>query len=228
MGKSKGQRRPSKGPLTPATPRGSTPNATDASTSAQDLQLLISPFATPPTSPSSPSFDLPPPMIPQVSTVEQISLLEPTISADDIMSKDIVAIADVFATMKKAMLMMTSTFDRFEIQTEKFASLSLDIKAAEQLSQVRKALDDQIARQKVEVEDLGDKLRTKIKEAVQEKNKDSTVRHCKGFRWRESGGESERGALYSDTRGSTSANRRTQAANLGSQDRPPQFRSTTI
>jgi len=169
MGNWKPQRRLNKGPLTPATPRGSTPNATDTSASTQDPQLLISPFATPPTSPSSLSFDLPPPMMPQFSTVEQILVLEPTISADDIISKDIVAIADMFAMMKKAMLMMTSTFDRFEIQTEKFASLSLDIKAAEQLGHVRKALDDQIARQKVEVEDLGDKLRTKIKEAVQEK-----------------------------------------------------------
>jgi predicted transcriptional regulator len=34
---------------------------------------------------------------------------------------------------------------------------------------VRKALDDQITRQKSEIEVLGDKLRTKIKEAVQEK-----------------------------------------------------------
>jgi hypothetical protein len=108
-------------------------------------------------------------MMPQFPAVDQIPLLEPTISADDIISKDIVAIADMFTMMKKAMLMMTSTFDRFEIQTEKFASHSLDIKAAEQLSQVRKALDDQIARQKFEIEVLGEKLKTKIKEAVREK-----------------------------------------------------------
>jgi hypothetical protein len=35
--------------------------------------------------------------------------------------------------MKRAMLMMTSAFGRFEIQTQKLASLSLDIKAAEQV-----------------------------------------------------------------------------------------------
>lgn len=34
---------------------------------------------------------------------------------------------------------------------------------------MRKALDDQITRQKIEIEALGDKLKTKIKEAVQEK-----------------------------------------------------------
>jgi len=36
---------------------------------------------------------------------------------------------------------------------------------------VRKALDDQIARQKREIEVLGDTLKTKIKDAVQEKIK---------------------------------------------------------
>ena len=105
---------------------------------------------------------------------------------------------------------------------------------------MRKALDDQIARQKVEVEDLGDKLRTKIKEAVQEKIRtqlydivkasvgekvEEKVREeVKIFESRTNlGNLMYHLALYSDTRGSTSANRRTQAANLGSQDRPPQF-----
>jgi hypothetical protein len=72
-------------------------------------------------------------MVLQPSTVDKIPPLEPTISANDIISTDIVAIAEMFAKMKKAMLMMTSAFDRIEIQTEKLASLSLDIKAAEQV-----------------------------------------------------------------------------------------------
>jgi hypothetical protein len=121
-------------PPTPATPRGPESNAsetlTQATISAQDSKLLISPFTTPPTSPSSPPVGLPPPMMPHL---DQIPPLEPTISADDIISEDIVAIADMFATMKKAMAVMTSAFDRFEIQTEKLAYLSLDIKAAEQV-----------------------------------------------------------------------------------------------
>jgi hypothetical protein len=117
--------------VTPATPCGPTSNATDTQSeiSAQDSLLPFSPFATPPTSPSSAST----PIALQSSAVDKIPPLEPTISANDIISKDIVAIADMFATMKKAMLMMTSAFDRFEIQTEKLASLSLDIKAAEQV-----------------------------------------------------------------------------------------------
>jgi len=79
-------------------------------------------------------------MKPQLPTASQPPTWEqtqtsfnPTISADDIISKDIVAIADVFATMKKTMLVMTGAFDRLGIQTERFASLSLDIKAAEQV-----------------------------------------------------------------------------------------------
>lgn len=124
----KSKRRQNNKPLTPATPRGPTSNITDTQSeiSAQDSLLPLSPFGTPPTSPSS----LSTPMMP-FSTV--VPTLEPTISANDIISTDIVAIADMFATMKKAMLMMTSAFDQFEDQTEKLASLSLDIKAAEQV-----------------------------------------------------------------------------------------------
>jgi hypothetical protein len=130
--KSRAKKRQNRASLTPATPRGHTSNATDTQSdiSAEDSLLLISPFATPPTSPSSPSTS----MVLQSLTVDQITPLEPTIlSANDIVSTDIVAIADMFATMKKAMLMMTSAFYRFDIQTEKLASLSLDIKAAEQV-----------------------------------------------------------------------------------------------
>ena len=114
-------------------PRGHTSNATDTQSeiSAQDSLPPLSPFATPPTSPSSPL--TPMPLVLQSPKVDHIPPLEPTISANDIISTDIVAIADMFATMKKAMVMMASAFDRFETQTEKLASLSLDIKAAEQV-----------------------------------------------------------------------------------------------
>ena len=131
MGHKSKKRQSKTSQLTPTTPRGHTSNAMDTQSeiSAQDSLLPVSPFETPPTSPSSPSTS----MALQSLAVDQIPPLEPTISVDDIVSTDIVAIADMFATMKKAMLMMTSAFDRFEIQTEKLASLSLDIKAAEQV-----------------------------------------------------------------------------------------------
>ena len=110
----------SRASLTPTTPRGHTTDTTRSEISAQDSESLlpISPTITPPTSPSSPSTPM---------------MLEPTISVNDIISRDIVEIAEMFATMKKAMLMMTSAFERFEIQTEQLASLSLDIKAANQV-----------------------------------------------------------------------------------------------
>ncbi|KAF8806477.1 hypothetical protein BYT27DRAFT_7191033 [Phlegmacium glaucopus] len=154
-----GKNKKSKQPVSTAH-RSPGSNTTDSSRSAQDPQSLLSPLETPPTSPSSPSMN-PHDQLPQTFSI----------SADDVISKDIVAIADVFATMKKTMLLMTNAFDRLGIQTETFTSLSLDIKAAEQLNQVRKALDDQIARQKYEIEALADTLKTKIKEVVKEKMK---------------------------------------------------------
>ncbi|KAF8161239.1 hypothetical protein B0H34DRAFT_372103 [Crassisporium funariophilum] len=92
-----------------------------------------------------------------------------SINANDIMSKDIVAIADLFSAMKNALVTMTNAFDRLGSQTEQMVSLSLDIKAAEQFKRVQTTLDDQISRQKVEIEDLRGTLENKIKDAVQEK-----------------------------------------------------------
>jgi hypothetical protein len=106
---------------------------------------------------------------------------------------------------------------------------------------VRKALDDQITRQKIEIEVLGDKLKNRIKEAVQEKIRTQLhdmVKASVGEKVEEKVREEVKYfesrtnltnlisfdlALCSDTRRSTSTNRRTQTANLGSQDRPPQF-----
>ena len=127
-------------PLTSPTPRSPTAAAESSgqddqsAISARDSQSLFSPFATPPTSPSSPSTDptdTDPTM--QSSTDQTQTIFNPNISADDIISKDIVAIADIFATMKKTLLVMTNAFDRLGIQSEKFTSLSLDIKAVEQV-----------------------------------------------------------------------------------------------
>lgn len=128
---------------TPTTPHGSTSNDTETPTQsgARDPKFPLSPSTTPPTSPSSPSIDLVPPTMSQSSTVPLAqtqpipvqTIPNPTISAEDIISKDIIAIAEMFSTMKKTMAIMTNAFDRFEIQTEKFAVLGLDIKAAEQV-----------------------------------------------------------------------------------------------
>ncbi|KAF8967934.1 hypothetical protein BDZ97DRAFT_1802022, partial [Flammula alnicola] len=96
----------------------------------------------------------------------------PELSAKEIASRDIVAIADLFSIMKTTLATMTGAFDRLGTQTEKMVSHSLDIKAAEQLRQIKSALEEQIARHKAEVEALRSTLHTKIKEAVEEKIRD--------------------------------------------------------
>lgn len=50
------------------------------------------------------------------------------------MSKDVVAMAEFFATMKHTLSNLTNTFDRLETQTERMLSLGVDIKATEQVS----------------------------------------------------------------------------------------------
>ena len=50
------------------------------------------------------------------------------------MSKDVVAMAEFFATMKHTLSNLTDTFDRLETQTERMLSLGIDIKATEQVS----------------------------------------------------------------------------------------------
>ncbi|KAJ3514789.1 hypothetical protein NLJ89_g2168 [Agrocybe chaxingu] len=93
----------------------------------------------------------------------------PEISADDIASKDIMAVAELFATMKKTLIYMTSAFERLGSQTEKMMSFSLDVHSAEQLKRLRRVLQAQIARQQAEVDVLKATLQTKIKSAVEEK-----------------------------------------------------------
>lgn len=55
------------------------------------------------------------------------------ISAKDVASRDLLAVADLFANMKSALTTMTSAFDRLGAQTEKMAALGLDVKAAQQV-----------------------------------------------------------------------------------------------
>ena len=101
---------------------------------------LGSPFQTPPTSPSSAVDDLP--LLDQTDgepqkTEQEQEKVEPVDSVDvsvtDIASKDIVAIADLFSTMKNALVTMSSAFDCLGGQTEKMVSLTLDIKLQDQV-----------------------------------------------------------------------------------------------
>ena len=124
----------------PSTPMGapksmSTSPADDKNASAQDPQSSLaspSPFRTPPTSPSTPAPDL----LPMASVPEQHSLQDPIIAAEDIASPEILAIADVFATMKSALVSMTSAFDHLGAQTDKLMEIATDTKATQQVRRI--------------------------------------------------------------------------------------------
>lgn len=58
----------------------------------------------------------------------------PVLSAQDVATPEIIAISEMFGTMRAALLAMTSAFDRLGVQTERMAADSLHIKAAEQVS----------------------------------------------------------------------------------------------
>jgi hypothetical protein len=94
-------------------------------------------FQTPPTSPSSAVGGLPSTDQTNGEPQKPAQAQEPTNSVDvsvtDIASKDIVAIADLFSTMKTALVTMSSAFDRLGGQAEKMVSLSLDIKLQDQV-----------------------------------------------------------------------------------------------
>ncbi|PPQ93717.1 hypothetical protein CVT25_013057 [Psilocybe cyanescens] len=147
----------------PATPSSATKGRSATtedknSTSVDSRSNMASPFHTPPTSPSTPATEQ-----------KQEKGPTPALSTNDVASNDILAIANVLATMKSALVSMSDAFDRLEDQTEKMVSLTLDIKAADQLRQLRSALEDHITRHKVEIESLRVSLKTKITEAVEEK-----------------------------------------------------------
>jgi hypothetical protein len=61
--------------------------------------------------------------------------LGPIVTADAIASgnQDIITMADMFATMKKALLSMTGNLERLGSQSERMVSFALDIKAADQV-----------------------------------------------------------------------------------------------
>ena len=125
-------------------PKGNKPRTPDVnvqpSHKGDSQSTLGSPFQTPPTSPSSAIGDLP--LLDQThrepqKTEQEQEKVEPVDSVDlsvtDIASKDIVAIADLFSNMKKALVTMSSAFDSLGGQTEKMVSLTLDIKLQDQV-----------------------------------------------------------------------------------------------
>ncbi|GLB37396.1 hypothetical protein LshimejAT787_0404470 [Lyophyllum shimeji] len=77
---------------------------------------------------------------------------------------DLVAIAELFSTLKRTVSTLHATFDRLGTQTEKMACLAPAIKADQQIQDVRARLEDQIRRH----ERLIDKLRLLLEDAIKE------------------------------------------------------------
>lgn len=110
-----------------------------------DRQSSVGQFQTPPTSPATPEVELPsmirpvPTAIADAATQAIIAPQEqidgPIFTADEIAcsNQDIVAMADMFATMKKALLSMTGNLERLGTQSERIVSFAVDIKAADQV-----------------------------------------------------------------------------------------------
>ncbi|KAF8176522.1 hypothetical protein BJ912DRAFT_986806 [Pholiota molesta] len=94
------------------------------------------------------------------------------ISAKDVASRDLLVVADLFANMKSTLALMSSAFDRLGSQTEKMASISLDVKAAEQLKRIKSTLEAQITRHRAEVEALRHTLQAKVKAALEARIRD--------------------------------------------------------
>jgi len=151
-GKKRAKGPPPNEPHTPAT--SSNPDVRSPVTIAlkrkrsvsEDRQSSIAPFHTPPTSPATPALEEPRSMSvmmqedparvrsePPPAYTSAVSV--PFLNANDIASsnQDIVAIADLFSTMKKTLVSMKGSLDRLGGQSEKMVSCALDIQAAEQV-----------------------------------------------------------------------------------------------
>lgn len=56
------------------------------------------------------------------------------LKAEDVASPDLLAVANLFASMKQALNCMTKTFDALSEQSERMSSLASDVKRAEDVS----------------------------------------------------------------------------------------------
>ncbi|PPQ66311.1 hypothetical protein CVT24_007308 [Panaeolus cyanescens] len=166
-----------KGPSNDIRSKGETPAST-VSPSA-----VASPLHTPPLSPHRAVSQLPPvsqaslnadpaPVAPKPSTqsCNKPKMSTPLVAAD-VASPEILAIADLFATMKKTLLVMTNTFSQLGNQAESMISQCHDIKAAEQLKVIQASLEKQIRKQEEDIANLRSGLQAKIKQAIEDKMK---------------------------------------------------------
>jgi len=126
---------------TPGTPVTSSSSIPSAIPDVHDLHsdTVLSPLETPQTSPGTvtavelPSTEDSTPKQKYHQQVHPEKLLSPGITVDDISSKEIVAVANVFSNMKKALASVTTAFDKLGDQIETLETQSLDTKASGQV-----------------------------------------------------------------------------------------------
>ncbi|KAJ2914398.1 hypothetical protein MD484_g6012, partial [Candolleomyces efflorescens] len=103
------------------------------------------------------------PLVPLLELQPEMKL---EITAKAAGSPDILAIAQLQASMKDALQGLARAFNQIEIQTERMNQLTLEIKAREQLEALKNELAAQIKHQKEELDALKESLETRIKEVV--------------------------------------------------------------
>ncbi|KAG6857712.1 hypothetical protein H0H87_004128 [Tephrocybe sp. NHM501043] len=84
---------------------------------------------------------------------------------------DVLAIADLFATLKRTVSTLHSTFDSLGMQTEKMANLAPAIQADQQLEHARSSLEQQILRHEKAMDDVKAVLQHAICDSVVERLK---------------------------------------------------------
>ncbi|KAF9456946.1 hypothetical protein BDZ94DRAFT_1274442 [Collybia nuda] len=88
------------------------------------------------------------------------------LTASDITSPNLIAIAELFAAMKCTFRALGTTFENLGKQTEKMASLAPAVKASEQINNTRAELQEQIRRQEASMQTIYVLLENAIQDSV--------------------------------------------------------------
>lgn len=91
-----------------------------------------------------------------------------SLHASSIASPEILALASFQASMKQALSSLSNTMEGLESQSARMEQLGTDVKLHEQVKLLRSDLEDQIRRQKADLDAIQEKLQQKVKAALEE------------------------------------------------------------
>ncbi|KXN85317.1 hypothetical protein AN958_11417 [Leucoagaricus sp. SymC.cos] len=108
--------------------------------------------------------------MPKYATVPP-SLEKPQLNfkAEDIVSPNLLAVANLLSSMKETLGRMTRTFDVLGGQSQRLSSLPGEVKRVEDIRSIRAQLEEQIVRQNTEMQELRNKLEGDVRFALEEK-----------------------------------------------------------